>query len=167
MSTRRRRATTRVTAAPFLDLMIKSGEIATASAMTIFHRTLMMSGADTSALTAAERREFARMYTEKMQAAMESGQIIAAEMLRLNQQLMTLAWSQSVSNAMALTSMLSGHNPGSAFAAQTQFMNTAARQVAESGQKIVAATTRAATRGLTPIHTAASANARRLGRPKR
>lgn len=166
MSTRRR-ASARPAAVPFADLMIKSGEIATASAHTIFHRMLMMSGADAAALTAAERREFARMVTEKMQAAMESGQIIASEMLKLNQQLVTLAWSQSMSNCMALTSMLSGRNSSAAFATQSQFMNTAARQAAESSQKVVTAMTRATTGGLTPVHTAVSANARRLGRPRR
>lgn len=166
MSTRQRR-TPRTAAIPFADLMIKSGEIAAASAQTVFHRMLLMSGTNAAALTAAERREFARMVTEKMQAAMESGQIIASEMFRLNQQLMSMAWSQSMSNGMAWMSMLSGRNPGAAFTAQSQFMNTAARQAADSGQKISAALARAATRGLAPVHTAVSANARRLGRAKR
>ncbi|MGH8503442.1 MAG: phasin family protein [Gammaproteobacteria bacterium] len=147
--------------------MIRSAEIAAASGQTIFHRMLMLSGANIAALTAAERREFARMYTEKLQATLACGQIMAGEMMRLNEQLMRVAWSQFMSNGMALTSMLSGRNPGAVFTAQSQLMNSAARQAAESGQKIFAAMARAAINGLAPVHTAVSANAERLGRTKR
>ncbi|HKH21232.1 MAG TPA: hypothetical protein VKB53_10200 [Gammaproteobacteria bacterium] len=51
------------------------------------HRMLIMSCADFSALTADERRAFTRMDMEKLQAAMQYDQLMASEMMRLNQQI--------------------------------------------------------------------------------
>jgi hypothetical protein len=154
-------------ATPFAELMIKSSEIMLASGQTVFYRTLMMAGANAAALTDVERREFTRMYTEKLQAAMECGQIMASEMVRLNQQFAMMAWTQFLGGGMAMASLTTGRNPAGTIAAQNRFMNNAAKQVGDATQKIATAVARAAAKGLKPVHTTASANARRLGRNKR
>jgi hypothetical protein len=46
--------------------MIKSSEITLASGQTIWRRSLLMTSADASALTAVEPNDFSRMYTEKI-----------------------------------------------------------------------------------------------------
>ncbi|HKF94573.1 MAG TPA: hypothetical protein VKB96_08225 [Gammaproteobacteria bacterium] len=71
----------------WLDLVAKSSEIGLDSGQTIMHRMLIMSCADFSALTADERRAFTRMDMEKLQAAMQYDQLMASEMMRLNQQI--------------------------------------------------------------------------------
>jgi hypothetical protein len=153
--------------APFIDLMIKSSEIALACGQTIWYRTLMMASADAAALTDVERREFSRMYTEKVQALMDYGQIMAREMVRLNEQFAMMAWSQFLSSGMAMTSLATGQNPGRTFATQRQLMDSAGQRASDASQKISAAMTRAAAKGLAPVHTAVTANARRLGRRQR
>jgi hypothetical protein len=142
--------------------MMRSGQIARASGQTIMHRMLMMSTADLSALTAAQRREFTRMYTEKVQTTMVYGQIIAVEMLRLNQQFAKLVWSQFVSNGMAMAMLGIGRNPCATFAAQGHFVNAAAQRASRATQKFSTGLTRAAATGLKPVHTRVSANAKRL-----
>lgn len=78
---------------PLVEFASKSGEIAIASAQTVGYRMLLMAGVNTPVLTRRERAEFSRMYTEKLLAIMEYGQIMVREMTRLNQQLVTVAWS--------------------------------------------------------------------------
>lgn len=150
-----------------VTLMVKNAEIALASQQTIWHRMLMMGSADATALSRAEHRELSRMYTEKFQAMVECGQIMAREIVRLNQQSATLVWSQSVSTAMAMGSVATGRNPADVLAAQGRFRNTAGRRAFEAWQEICAAITRASTKGLAPVHKAVTANAQRLGRKKR
>lgn len=151
---------------PSVKLMTKSAEMALASGQTIWHRTLMMGGANAAALTATEHREFSRMYTEKLQAMVDCGQIMARETMRLNQQMAMMAWSQWLSTGMAMSSLATGRNPAGAVAAQSKLINSAAQHATAASQKISAALTRAATRGIAPVHSTVTANARRLGRRK-
>jgi hypothetical protein len=153
-------------ATPVAELMIKSSEIMLAAGQTVFYRTLMMAGASTAALTNVECREFTRMYTEKLQVAMECSQIMASEMVRLNQQLAMMAWTQLLGGGMAMASLTTGRSPAGTIAAQTRFMNNAAKQVGDATEKISTAVARAAAKGLKPVHTVASGNARRLGRKR-
>ncbi len=153
--------------AAWSNLMMTSGQIALASGQTIMHRMLMMSTADFSALTAAQRREFTRMYTEKVQAMMAYGQIMALELLRLDHQLLTLVWSQFVSNGMAMTMLSVGRNPSETFSAQSRFVNAASQRASDAAQEFSTALVRAAAAGLKPMHTRVSANAKRLGRKRR
>jgi hypothetical protein len=155
---------------PFLtatsELTLKSCEIGLAAGQTIFHRTLMLAGANLAALTAGERTEFARMYTEKVQAALECGSILGQEMVRLNQQIATMGWSQMLSAPMAMSSLVVGHNPAKALAAPKRLMGSAAHEAGRAVENISTAVTRAAAKSLTPVHTAVSANAKRLGRAR-
>jgi hypothetical protein len=156
-----------LTTNPFMELMIKSSEIALAAGQTIGYRTLMMAGANAAALTPRERREFSRMYTEKLQAMADYGQIMAREMMRLNEQFAMMAWSELVSAGMAMTSLATGQNPADAFTAQTRLINAAGKRASDASQKISTAMTRVAVEGIAPVHSAVTANARRLARRKR
>lgn len=154
-------------AAAWTELITTSGQIALASGRTIMHRMLMMSTADFSALTSPQRREFTRMYTEKVQAAAACGQIMAVEMMRLNQQFANLAWSQFLSSGTAMTMLGIGKNPSDMLSSQSRFAGAAARRANNAAQNLSATLTRAAVAGLKPVHTRVSANAKRLGRKKR
>ncbi|MDN5872697.1 MAG: phasin family protein [Nitrococcus sp.] len=150
-----------------IALMVKNTEIALASQQTVWHRMLMMGRADATALSHAEQKEFSRMYTETLRALVECGQIMAREIARLNQQSATLAWSQSVSTAIAMGSLATGRNPADVLAAQSRFMSAAGQRAFDAWQEICAAITRASTKGVAPVHKAVTANAQRLGRKKR
>lgn len=151
----------------WLDLITKSSEIGLASGQTIMHRMLMMSGADILALTTSERREFSRMYTEKVQAATAHGQIMAGEMMRLNQQIAIAAGSQWWSGWMAMATLGVGRNPSDMFSARSRMIKGGARRAGNATQDISIAMTRSASAGLKPFHTRVSANAKRLGRQQR
>jgi hypothetical protein len=161
---KRRRSTrlSRSTENAYTDLMIKGSEIAFASGQTIWHRTLMMPNADATALAALERREFSRMYTEKLQAAIDYSKIMTREIMRLNQQIAMMTWSQFLSTAVAMSSLATGEDPAGTFTAQRRFINSAGQCAGDASQKIAAAMTRAGIKGRTPLHTAVTANARRL-----
>jgi hypothetical protein len=88
-------------------------------------------------------------------------------MVHLNQQFAMMAWSQFLSTGLAMTSLATGQNPAGVFAAQSRFINAAGQRASDTSQKISAAMTRAAAKGLAPVHTAVTANARRLGPRKR
>jgi hypothetical protein len=169
MAKRRRRIPRRPRLAnPFLaattELTLKSCEIGLAAGQTVFHRSLMMAGANMAALSAAERFEFTRMYTEKIQTALKCGSIMGQEMLRLNQQSATMGWSQMMGAAAAMGSLAPGQNPAKGFAAPKRLIGSAAQEAGQAVQNISTAMARAAAKGLTPVHTAVSANAKRLGR---
>ncbi len=154
-------------AAPLTSLMMRNGEIALASWQTLLHRTMMMSGANVAALTAAERQEFSRMYTEKTQTAMECIQVMTREMIHFNQQFTIMAWSQLMTSGMAMASMNPGRNLADPLTAHGRIANAAAQCTGEAMQKMSAAVARAMTRSLKPVHTRVTANAKRLGRSRR
>jgi hypothetical protein len=86
--------------------MTKSSEPALASGPPIFHRALMISQANISALTAVGRKQFSRVVTEKAEVLPNSSQIMAGEIMRLYQQLPTMAWPQFLSGGMGMAQLV-------------------------------------------------------------
>jgi hypothetical protein len=157
-----------VSANPFLawtTLAMKTWEMLFASAQVIGHRTGRMALAG-PAPGARDRREFQRMGMEKAEAAAESAQAMALRMFSANQQLGLTAMRQMLSGWNALASLANSRTIPQTLKLQNDLLqntmfhaNAATSQLADSFARTIH-------KGLTPIHSRATANARRLSRTK-
>ena len=163
--TRMRRIRTPSFTNPFLAwtrLAWKTGEMMLASAQVIQQRTSRMAAAGTRP-SARDRREFALMGQEKIEASVESASAMAAQMMAMNPLLGTWAVKDRMAVAAALTSLAASRTAGQAMARQVKLVRTMT-QSAGATAKLSGAAARLAQHGLKPIHSRATANAKRLGR---
>jgi hypothetical protein len=154
-----------VFANPFLlwvDLAMKTGEMMMASAQVIDHRTRRMAAAG-SRPSASDRREFALMGQEKIEAAAKSAQGMATHMMTMDPFLGARAVQQSLAAARAMMSLAGSRTLSRAIARQARLVR-AMTQSASTASRISGSSARLAQRGLTPIHARATANAKRLGK---
>jgi hypothetical protein len=157
-----KRRRTRVPANPFAiwtSLAVKSGEMMLASAQVISHRTGRMASAGAIPNT-RDQKEFTLMGQEKIEAATESAQAIAAQVMRANQQLGRLAFEQWMAGARSLMTT-------SAFASsegQAKLVRSAMQNSAEMASHLSGSVAQLAHHGLKPIHSRATGNAKRLGK---
>lgn len=135
-----------------------------ASAQVIHHRTNRLAQSGVSP-NARDRREFTRMGQEKIEAATESAQAMAARMVTLNTQMGATAFRQMLNGMGELMSMLA--SPAAALSAKGQAellrdaVNNSAR-VASQLSGSMAQVAHVAQQGLKPIHSRATGNAKRL-----
>lgn len=122
---------------PSQRLAAQSVELALAAPQVVMHRLTRLASAGRSPST-SDRREFARMGSEKVWAFHQSGAAFWTQVLRLQ-----LQWSQSLL-AMGLALMFG------------------ARPRGPSSRAVRDAAARLASAGLAPLHVTAVANARRL-----
>ena len=150
---------------PFMlwgDLATKSLETMLASAQVIGHRAGRMARAG-PAPNARDRREFALMGQEKIEAGAQSAQAMLAHMMSMSQPWGALAFRHILRNSAAFMSLASSQTPSQLIARQAAL----ARAVAQSTVSMADVSrdaTRLAHRGLKPIHAKATANAKRLGK---
>jgi len=144
------------------DLATKTLEMMVASASVIGHRTGRMATAG-PAPNARDRREFALMGQEKIEAGAQSAQAMATQMMAMSQPWGALAVRHMLRNSAALMSLAGSRTPGQLMARQAAL----ARALGQSASSMAHASGTAAKlaqRGLKPIHAKATANARRLGK---
>jgi hypothetical protein len=144
------------------DLVMKTGELAAASAQTIHHRTQRMARAGLNS-SARDRKEFLLMGQEKLEAAVESTARMATEAVALNQRLAHMMFKQMQAQAWALS--------GAAYRTPYDWMK-AYTQLIQGGsltqsRAVGASLVRSAAAGLKPVHSRARANAKRLGHRKK
>jgi hypothetical protein len=150
---------------PFMlwtDLGFKTLETMFAAAQVIGHRTTRIAIAG-HAPNARDRREFALMGQEKMEAGAKSAQAMAAHMLTMTQPWGALAYRDFLRNSAALMSLASSRTLSQLLARQAALALTlgqSAANMADTSKTV----TRLAHRGLKPIHAKVVANAKRLGR---
>lgn len=150
---------------PFLlwtHLAWKTGEMMLASAQVVHHRTSRIAAAGATP-SARDRREFALMGQEKIEAAVESASAMAAQMMRMNPLLGPRAFGRMMAGAAAVMSLAASRTAGQAMARHAKLVRTM-RESATTTAQLSGATARLAQRGLKPIHARATANARRLGK---
>lgn len=150
---------------PFMlwsNLGTKTLEMMLASAQVIAHRSRRMALAGHKP-NARDRREFALMGQEKIEAGAKSAQAMAVHMLSMGQPLGALAYRDFLRNYAAFMSFASSRTVGQMIARQAAFARTLGQSAVSiaGGSKNV---TRLAHRGLKPIHAKAVANAQRLGK---
>jgi methionine synthase I (cobalamin-dependent) len=144
------------------DLALRTGEMLLASSRVIGHRTGRMAAAGAKP-SARDRREFTLMGQEKIEAAAESAQAMAAHMVKMNPQLGARAVRQMLTGATAIMSLAASRNAGQSLARQAKLVRAMARS-ATTASLLSGSAARLAQRGLKPVHARATANAKRLGK---
>jgi hypothetical protein len=171
---KRRSKATRITATPFTanpftlwtGLAIKTGEMMLASAQVISHRTGRMATAGPSP-NSRDRREFTLMGQEKIAAASESAQAVAARMLNLNQQMGAIAFNQLVAGTAGIMSVASARTIAQSGKAQAELVRDTMSSSAKAASQLADSVACVAHHGLKPVHSRATANAKRLARHKK
>lgn len=146
----------------WLDLAWKIGEMSMASAQVITHRAARIAAAGPWP-NARDRKEFARMGSEKVEAAAASGQAMAGQVAMMNLAFGARALKDWGAANMGLWSLATSRNVEQFAARQAALARIFARS-STAASTLSETTARVARRGLAPIHARATANARRLGR---
>ena len=150
---------------PFLlwtELAMKTGEMMLASAAVIDHRTRRMRAAGAQP-SARDRREFGVMRDEKIKAASQAAQAMTAQFLTMDPLIWVRAYQQMVTVTTAMMSLTASRTINQLIERQARLMRTLSGSIAPMFA-LSAASARLAQRGLTPIHSRATANAQRLGK---
>jgi hypothetical protein len=147
-------------------LALKTGEMMMASAQVIGHRTARIASAG-AAPSLRDRREFALMGREKLEAATESAQAIATHMFSLNQQVGTLAFKQVMAGATGMMSLAASSTVAQSGKIQARLMSDTISSSTHAASRLADSVARIAQHGLQPIHSRATANARRLAKLKK
>jgi hypothetical protein len=146
----------------WLQLAFKASEMMWASAQVISHRTHRMALAGPRP-GARDRREFALMGREKVEAAGESAFAMASHLFAMNVQFGMLAFRQAMAAATAMTPLATGGMSG-LLGLQAKLVTDGLSRSAGTASKLSTAGARLAHGGLKPIHSRATGNARRLAK---
>jgi hypothetical protein len=146
------------------DLAMKTSEMLVASGQVIGTRVDRMARAGAKP-SARDLKEFTLMGSEKVKAATESGLAVATRLQSANYQLMARAWQQWFASLGAMSSLAGSRTFGEALSRQNRLFNSLVRS-GRTHSQLSGDTARLASAALKPIHSAASANARRLARTR-
>ncbi|MFC7514663.1 polyhydroxyalkanoate granule-associated phasin [Herbaspirillum sp. GCM10030257] len=147
----------------WMQLGFKTSEMLFASSQVIGHRTSRMAMAGPMP-NARDRKEFTLMGQEKLEAATESAQAVMDRMFALQIEMASTAFRQYMTGATSLFALAA--TPASVLTAGGQatlmrnFLAPLTAATSLSGN-----IARVAQHGLKPIHSRATSNARRLGKP--
>jgi hypothetical protein len=147
--------------AVWTQLAVKTGEMLFASAQVINHRTnrIAMAGAIPNA---RDQKEFTLMGQEKLEAATESAQAIAARMVTMHTQLGALAYRQLLSSMSGMIGLLTTPAVAMSTKGQAELLRDALKSSASVASHLSGSMARIAHHGLKPIHSRATGNAKRL-----
>jgi hypothetical protein len=143
-----------------MDLARKVGEMSLASGQVIAHRAARMAAAG-PVPSAGDRREFTLMGQEKFDAGLESAHAMGAQLATMQLKLGASAFRYLVTGMAAWMSLAESRNLGQFLARQANVMETISRS-ARLASELSHSTARLAGRGLRPLHSRATANAKRL-----
>jgi len=158
-----RKARPTVAAMPFMlwnELALHTGEMLAASAQVISHRTGRIVKAGHTP-TLRDRREFTRMGVEKLEAANESAWAMGQHLSTVNAQLAMGAWRDLAAAGAAWLTLASSKTLPQAIEQQQRLMQSVS-QSADSASRLSELAARLTQHGLKPIHSRATANAKRL-----
>jgi hypothetical protein len=146
-----------------MDLAFRTGEMLWASAQVVNHRTSRAFLASPSP-SMRDRREFVLMGQEKVEAAAESVTSMSAYLMAMNVQFATLAFKQSLTAATALMSLAASRTIGQSLGRQAKLIHDTVGNSAVTASRLSGSAAHLAHRGLKPIHSRATKNAKRLGK---
>jgi hypothetical protein len=141
----------------------RSGELAHASAYTISRRVgmMMQAAGDPSAMSDPE---FTRMVTEKVEAFSAAGGAVMGGVQTFWGVWTAAAVGQMLGVAQACTALAACRTPEEVAQVQRRWIDASRKEATATLERLAGATVALFSAGLAPIHAAASANARRLGR---
>jgi hypothetical protein len=154
---------------PFMlwaGVAFKTGEMMLASAQVIQHRSGRMAVAGVIP-SVRDQREFTLMGQEKVEAVAESAQAIATRMMGLNQQIGTLAFKQLLAGTAGMMALATSPSPAQSTRLQAKIVQETVSNSATAASQLADTVVRVADQGLKPIHTRATANAKRLAKLKK
>jgi hypothetical protein len=146
----------------WLRLATSYAEMAAASTEVVARRTQRMAIAGSSP-SSRDRREFALMGREKIDAGAESARAVGAEVLRLNHRFAMQAWLAMLAASTDMLSLAGSRTPSQALARQKKLASTL-RRAAPTAARLSAATASLTGAALKPVHSRATRNAVRLRR---
>jgi len=144
------------------ELMRVTTEMWTAAAQVIGHRTGRMA-ASGPVPSARDRNEFTLMVQEKVDAAGQSAAAMGREWVSVGSLAAVQAWGDLLRTGQAALALATSGTIQQSVERQAELARTLQKSAA-SASGLSNAGVRIARRGLKPIHAAATANARRLGR---
>ena len=153
---------------PFLiwsGLALKTSEMMVASAEVISHRASRMAMAGVVP-SEHDQREFVLMGQEKIEAVAESAQAIAERMLNQNQEISTLAYKQLMMGTSGIISLATSATLAESSNLQAKLVQDTMSGSAAAVSQLTDSLARVAHRGLKPLHSRATANAKRLRKLK-
>jgi len=142
------------------ELAWKLGELSVASTQVIAQRTARIAAAGPTP-NERDRREFSRMGQEKLDAAFESAHAMGAQLAALNLRTGAAAYARIARSTSDFTALLASRNAGQFISRHAKLVRTMTRSATGSAD-LPALGIRLAARGLEPVHSRATANARRL-----
>ncbi len=149
---------------PFLvwsNLAFKTAEMMMASVQVINHRAGRIASAGLLP-NVHDQREFTLMGQEKLEAATESLQAIGLRMLSANQQLGMLMFKQMVAGASTWMSLVGSRTIAQTSRLQGEMMRDTMSNAAAVTSQLGDSVAKVVHKGLIPIHSRATANAKRL-----
>jgi hypothetical protein len=144
----------------------KTSEMILASVHVIGHRSNQMRAFGSLQCT-TDRRELALMGQEKIDATVESAQAMALSSMFLAQQLGAIAVKKMLTGMGAIISLTASRTPRQSAARQLKLVHDMTTLSAAATSQLSKSAAGIAHRGLKPIHSRATANARRLPKTKR
>ena len=150
---------------PFLvwiSLACKTSELMLASAQVIHHRVGRIAAAGPTP-NARDRREFALMAQEKIEAGIESAYGVTAQMIALNPLLGARAATHMIRGASAVMSLAASRTADQAIARQAAIIRIMT-EAAPTAAYLSGAAAQVVRRGLNPLHSRATANVKRLNK---
>ena len=143
-------------------LALKTLQLATAATQVVALRTSRLAAAGV-APDADDRREFARMGDEKVDAFSRAGRALATGAIPLVAGMAEQSWRLSLQLAAAATRLATSRTTDQGLAHPRAFTEVLLRH---SPAAPATAAARLAHRTLDPVHSVATANARRLAKPR-
>jgi hypothetical protein len=142
-------------------------ETVTAAGTVIGHRVALGAQAVADPLNAAHHAEFSLMTTEKVTAFSDASNVMLDEMRDLNREVMTFIAQQTVGAAQAAFALGSATTPAAMFDVQQRFLMESWARGSAHAFKLAALSSGVSAQVLAPVHSAATANAKRLNKDAR
>ena len=145
------------------DLAAQTGEMMTASAQVITHRSVRMAMAG-PVPNQRDQEEFSLMGQEKMDALSESAHAVTIRMLGLHQQVAKLALQELLNGTKELIAFATGTFLKPIPLGKNKLINRHIKKSSNLLSQLNASIADVAQTGLHPLHSRATANAKRLAK---
>jgi hypothetical protein len=142
-------------------------ETVTAAGTVIGHRVALGAQAVTDPLNADHHAEFSLMTSEKVAAFSDAGAVMMDEMHDLNREVMTFLARQTVGAAQAVFELQAAQTPSAIFDVHQRFLMESWARGSAHAFKLAALSSGVSAQVLAPVHSAATANAKRLTKKAR